>query len=71
MAVLNFLRYSLLSVYVVVILERKYVEALREFAKRQYLYKELANSSSSEQERCEGFAEYARIRLNTGFDKKL
>ena len=53
------------------ILERKYVEALREFAKRQYLYKELANSSSSEQERCEGFAEYARIRLNTGFDKTL
>ncbi len=32
--------------------------------------KELANSSSSEHEGCGGFAEYARIRLNTGFDKK-
>ncbi len=32
--------------------------------------KELANSSSSEQEKCGGFAEYARIDINTSFNKK-
>lgn len=32
--------------------------------------KELANSSSSEHEEYGDFAEYARININTGFDKK-